>query len=145
FSGRTIASYAAGRLTFTAAHGLKVGQAVTCVDEIRFVAAIVDATAVVLNAPFTITPPAGFAAGSTITYMPATELPSASIFDYWSPATAVQRLLCGAAVDQMEILVNGDYHEVHFKGLAQDVVDSSSFSANLGMLQSFPVEPSTDA
>ena len=59
--------------------------------------------------------------------MPATELPSVSVFDYWSPSTAVQRLLCGAAVDQMEIVINGDYHEFHFSGLAQDVVDSSSF------------------
>src|SRR5947208_2935826 len=36
FAGRTIASYASGRLGFTAAHGLQVGQAVTCDDEIRF-------------------------------------------------------------------------------------------------------------
>ena len=49
-----------------------------------------------------------------------------SIFDYWSPATAVQRLLCGAAVDQMEIVVNGDYHEFHFSGMAQDVLDSAA-------------------
>ena len=48
---------------------------------------------------------------------------------------------CGAAVDQMEIVVNGDYHEVHFKGLAQDVMDSSSFSRPVGQLQSFPPEP----
>ena len=27
------------------------------------------------------------------------ELPSVSIFDYWDPSTAVQRVLCGAAVD----------------------------------------------
>jgi hypothetical protein len=57
----------------------------------------------------------------------------------------VQRLLCGAAVDQMSILVNGDYHEVHFSGLAQDVVDSSSFSGDVGQLQSFPQEPALDA
>ena len=28
-----------------------------------------------------------------MTYQPSTELPSVSIFDYWSPATAIQRLL----------------------------------------------------
>jgi hypothetical protein len=146
FAGGTVASSTAlGRLGFAAPHALAAGQAVVCGGEIRFVAAIVDAHTVQLNAPFTVVPANGAAVGSTVTYAPATELPSATIFDYWSPSTAVQRLLCGAAVDQMEILVNGDYHEVHFKGLAQDVVDSSSFSANLGMLQSFPAEPSTDA
>lgn len=42
----------------------------------------------------------------------------------------------------MEILVNGDYHEFRFSGLAQDVVDSSSFSAGgAGQLTSFPAEP----
>jgi hypothetical protein len=79
--------------------------------------------------------------GATVTYTPATELPSASIFDYWTPATAVQRLLCGAAVDQMEILVNGDYHEARFKGAAQDVLDSATFAGDAADLTSFPEEP----
>jgi hypothetical protein len=143
FAGGTAAASAgAGRLGFAAPHGLSVGQAVSCAGEIRFVAAIVNTTTVQLNAPFTIPPGTGTALGAAVTYMPATELPSASIFDYWDPATAVQRLLCGAAVDQMEIQVNGDYHEFHFSGLAQDVLDSSSFSsANVGQLESFPAEP----
>jgi hypothetical protein len=141
FGGGTIASYAAGRIGFTAAHGLSVGQAVACNDEIRFVAAIVDASTVVLNAPMAVAPATGASAGATVTYTPATELPSASIFDYWSPATAVQRLLCGAAVDQMELLVNGDYHEARFKGAAQDVLDSATFSGGAAELTSFPEEP----
>jgi hypothetical protein len=146
FSGGTAAaSTGNGRLGFGAAHGLSVGQAVCCAGEIRFVAAIVDATTVQLNAPFTIPPATGATLGAAVTYVLATELPSVSVFDYWSPATAVQRLLCGAAVDQMEILVNGDYHEFRFSGLAQDVVDSSTFSGDAGQLQSFPLEPALDA
>ena len=66
------------------------------------------------------------------------------LFDYWSPATAVQRVLCGAAVDQMEIVINGDYHEFHFSGVAQDVLDSTSFSG-AGQLESFPAEPALGA
>jgi hypothetical protein len=68
-----------------------------------------------------------------------------SIFDYWTPATAVQRLLCGAGVDQMDIVVDGDYHEFHFKGLAQDVVDSASFESGVAQLQGFPAEPAVGA
>jgi hypothetical protein len=41
----------------------------------------------------------------------------------------------------MDILINGDYHEFHFSGLAQDVVDSTSFSSGAAQLQSFPDEP----
>ena len=143
FSGGTVTSTTAGgRLGFGAPHGLGAGQAVSCAGEIRFATAIVDPSTVQLNAPFTTLPGTGAALGAAVTYAPGTELPSASIFDYWDPAAAVQRLLCGAAVDQMEIQVNGDYHEFHFSGLAQDVLDSSSFSsANVGELESFPAEP----
>jgi hypothetical protein len=133
-----------GRLTFQAPHGLGAGQAVAVGDEIRFAAVIVDPTTVHLNAPFTVTPQAGATAGETITYMPATELPSATIFDYWSPETAVQRVLRGAAVDQLEILVNGDFHETRFKGVARDLVDSAT-SAAAGELVSFPQEPAAEA
>ena len=147
FAGGTAASSTAGgRLGFGAPHGLGAGQAVSCAGEIRFVAAIVDANTVQLNAPFTILPATGAAIGAAVTYVPATELPSASVFDYWDPAAAVQRLLCGAAVDQMEIQVNGDYHQFQFSGLAQDVLDSSSFSsASVGQLASFPAEPALGA
>ena len=142
FAGGTVASCSAqGRLTFAAAHGLAPGQAVVCGGEIRFAAAVVDDQTVQLNAPFTSTPAAGATVSVTVTYTPATELPSATIFDYWSPATAMQRILRGAAVDQMEILVNGDYHETRFKGIAQDVLDSATFPGEAGGLSAFPEEP----
>ncbi len=102
--------------------------------EIRFVAAIVDAQTVQLSAAFSALPAAGATIGSTVTYAPATELKSVGIFDYWSPVTAVQRLLRGAGVEQMEILINGDYHEFHFNGIAKDVLDSSSFEAGAAQL-----------
>jgi hypothetical protein len=146
FSGGTLASTTGGgRLGFAGAHGLSVGQAVSSGGEIRFVSAIVDATTVQLNAPFAAVPGTGATLGAAVTYGLATELPSVSVFDYWSPATAVHRLLCGAAVDQMEIAINGDYHEFHFSGPAQDVLDTSSFSSGTGQLQSFPSEPALDA
>jgi len=146
FSGATVASSdSSGRLAFGSPHGLAVGQGVSSAGEIRFVGAIVDPNTVQLSAPFVVTPGTGAPIGATMTYMPATELPSVSVFDYWSPNTAVQRMLCGAAVDQMEILVNGDYHEFHFSGVAQDVLDSCSFSAGSAQLQSFPAEPELEA
>jgi hypothetical protein len=146
FSGAMVASSTAdGHIGFGAAHGLVEGQAVAYAGEIRFVAAIVDANTVQLNAPFTVQPEPGDPISAAITYVPATELPSVSVFDYWSPASAVQRLLCGAGMDQMEILVNGDFHEFHFSGPAQDVMDSSSFSGEAGGLSSFPPEPALAA
>jgi len=146
--GAAASSTANGRLGFAAPHGLAPGQGLTSGGEIRFVAVIVDAHTVQLNAPFTVLPASGAAIGGAITYVPATELPSVGIFDYWSPATALQRLLCGAAVDQMQIDVNGDYHEFQFTGLAQDVIDSSSLGASGGgvaELLSFPAEPALGA
>lgn len=142
FLGGTVASAdSSGNLGFGAPHGLSVGQAVSSGAEMRFVASVASPTGVVLNAPFTAIPAAGASIQPAVTYSPATGLPSVSLFDYWSPATAVQRVLHGAVVDEMAIRINGDYHEFQFSGLAQDVIDSSSFSAGLASLQTFPVEP----
>lgn len=68
-------------------------------------------------------------------------MPSVSIFDYWSPGTAVQRIICGAAVNRLRIRVNADYHEFEFSGLARDVIDNATFAAGQGELTSFPDEP----
>ncbi|MCL5746648.1 MAG: phage tail tube protein, partial [Acidobacteria bacterium] len=132
-------------LVFGGAHGLAPGQAVSYGGEIRFVTAVADSTTVTLNAPFSAAPQAGAAIGGSCCYTPATELPSVTIFDYWTPATAVQRLLCGAAVNRMEIRVNGDFHEFVFGGEAQDLIDSSSFAAGMGQLTAFPQEPALAA
>lgn len=142
FSGGTAGSRSGpSAVSFATPHGLVAGQGIVYGDEIRFVAAIRDTTTVQLNAPFSNAPAAGDQLGRTVTYFPATELRSVSIFDYWTPSSAVQRLLCGAAVDRIAIRVNGDYHEFEFTGLAQDLVDSSSFRTGLGQLTSFPSEP----
>ena len=146
FAGGTVASStAAGSLVFQAAHGLAAGQAVSCGGEIRFVAAIVNTTAVQLNAPFAALPAAGAAVAPTVTYVPASELPSVSVYDYWSPSTAAQRLLSGAAIDQMDILLNGDYQEFRFSGMAQDLLDKASFASGQGSLPAFPAEPALGA
>jgi hypothetical protein len=149
FAGGTAATTTGnGRLAFAAPHGLSANQAVTSGGEIRFVAAVVDTQTVQLNVPFTVPPAVGAPVGAALSYTPTTELPSVGIFDYWDPATATQRLLCGGAVDQMEIDLNGDYHEFRFSGQAQDVVDSTSFgSSSIGtvQLQSFPAEPALEA
>ena len=142
FAGGTVASATSdGRVGFATAHGLRAGQAIATGGEIRFVAAIVDTQTVQLNAPFLVTPVAGTTLTPSVTYFPATELKSLDIFDYWSPSTAVQRLLNGAGVDEMEILINGDYHEFHFSGIAKDVIDSASFEAGQGKLEGYPTEP----
>jgi hypothetical protein len=140
--GGTVAAGSSGTsLVFGAPHGLSVGQAVSCDGQIRFVAAVSGNTSVQLNAPFTTQPAPGTQISPTVSYFPATELPSVSIFDYWDPTTAVQRLLCGAAVNQITIKVNGDFHEFSFSGMAQDLLDTSSFTAGSGQLSTFPAEP----
>jgi len=68
-----------------------------------------------------------------------------SVFDYWSPNSAVHRILCGAGIDQMIVKVNGDFHEFEFQGLAQDLIDSSTFSGEIGQLTTFPDEPALGA
>jgi len=128
-------------LRFGTPHSLTPGDAVGVGGEIRFVAAVADDSTVVLNAPLSIAPPAGFPIGPAATWRLGYELPSVSLFDYWDPSTAVQRVLSGAAVDQMSIRINGDFHELDFRGVAQDLIDSSSFVAGQGQATAFPPEP----
>jgi hypothetical protein len=128
-------------IKFVSAHGLQPGQAITSDGEIRFVAAVPDSLTVVLNAPLSIAPDIDAPLGQTATYMLERELPSVSLLDYWDPASAVQRVFSGAAVDKMSILLNGDFHQFEFKGNAKDVIDSSSFTAGQGMMETFPEEP----
>ena len=141
-SGATVAAMPTPtQLTLTAPHNLAVGQAVSFAGDIRFVDAIVNPTTILLNAPFTTTPISGAQVTPTATYALAQELPSISLFDYWSPATAIQRIASGAAVDTLKIKINGDFHEFTFSGEAKDIVDSVSFSSGLAGLTQFPGEP----
>ncbi|MFN7920746.1 MAG: hypothetical protein U0Q16_11650 [Bryobacteraceae bacterium] len=142
FNGGTAAAGStAEQVTTAAAHGLVVGQAVRFLGELRFVAAIVSDTAVILNAPFSTTPAAGASFGKTITYLPSSTIPSISLFDYWTPAAAVQRIAVGAAVDRMRVRVNGDFHQFQFTGDAAALIDSRTFEDGQAGLTSFPDEP----
>jgi hypothetical protein len=144
FAGGTAAAGSSQTaLAFNAPHGLIPQQAVTHGGEIRFVEAIIDSVHVQLNAPLSVTPSAGDVIGPAITYLPALDIPSVDIFDYWIPATAVQRILSGAAVSKMLIDVNGDFHQFVFSGPAQDLIDSASFANGQGQLTAFPAEPAS--
>jgi hypothetical protein len=110
----------------------------------RFVVNVNNASTVELNAPFTLTPSAGTPLNPTVTYSPATNLPSVSLFDYWSPSSAIQRLVAGAGVDKMKIKVNSDYHEMQFSGEAKDLIDSASFASGLANLSAYPPEPAIE-
>lgn len=125
-------------LTFAGAHGLSEGMAVTAGGELRLVGAVMDPQRVVLNAPFT--PWMGDAAvGGGVCYELAESLPSVTLYDYWSPESAVQRMLRGAVVDEMDFEVNGDFHEIRFAGVAAELMDSASAGGD------FPVEPAVEA
>src|SRR5579871_2695583 len=130
------------QLAFASAHGLSPGHAVTSGGELRFVSAVVDSLTVQLQAPFTVPPATSSATGPTAIYQPAESLNSVTLYDYWSPGTAVQRVLSGAAFDKLTLKVNGDFHEFDFSGQAQDVIDSTSFQAGQSGLAAYPAEPS---
>lgn len=138
---KVIASMDGRSLTMGSPHGMQIGQALSLGSELRFVQNVVNATTVQVNAPFSITPSPGAPINPTITYSPANQLPSVSLFDYWSPATAVQRVLSGAAVNLLKIKINGDFHELEFHGEARHLIDNVSFNAGTGSLAQFPAEP----
>ncbi len=125
----------------SAPHGLTVGSGLSWNNELRFVTAVLNPYTFTFNAPFTVSPSAGILLGPTVTYRLSTNLPSFTLYDYWDPASRIDRLLSGCAIDLMEILVNGDYHEFRFSGPASDLIDALSFTQGNGGLSAFPVEP----
>lgn len=122
-------------------HGLSIGCGVSFSNEIRFVTGVIDTLTFTINAGFATNPVAGQALSPAVTYRLATALPSLTVYDYWDPLSTVSRVLTGAAVDTLDITVNGDYHEFAFSGPAADLLDSSSFTAGEGGLAVFPAEP----
>lgn len=144
--GGTIASAnSETRLTFQGGHGLTAGQAIATGGELRFVSAVVDGQTIEINAPFSGFVGAGSIATPTVTYRPAKSLPSFSVLDCWSPDAAVQRVLCGGAVDEFSMIVNSDFHEFTFNGPGRDLIDSASFTDGQGELSAFPPEPAPGA
>lgn len=141
FAATTVVGVVGLNIQFSTAHNMSVGQAITIGNEMRFVIAIVNSTTVQVNAPFTGSLVSGTTVGATMSYAPATDLASASLYDYWSPATTVHRIVTGAAVDQMRVKVNADFHEFEFRGPAKDILDSASFESGQGGLTQFPNEP----
>jgi hypothetical protein len=142
FAGGTAGSGSTtSQVVFSSPHGLTAGQAFGFNDELRFVATVDNPTSVTVNAPFSSAPGSGASLTGAVTYKPAGELPSLSIFDYWDPATVVQRILHGAVCGTFQVKVNADYHEFEFGGEAKDLLDSASFEAGQGGLSSFPGEP----
>lgn len=131
----------ASTIVFAAPHGLSVGQGITFGGEIRFVAAIPSPVAVLLNQGFSTVPGTGSPIGATASYKPGNDLPSMNVFEYRSPETALKRFVSGGVVDQLTLTINGDFHEFQFDGVAQDLVDSASFTAGIAGLTNFPLEP----
>jgi hypothetical protein len=136
--GAGIASASGTLLTFSQAHSLAPGHAVSIGTDLRFVASVESSTTVRLNAALSAPLAAGAQAGQAAVYYPALDLRSVSIFDYWQPETATQRAIVGAAVDRMEIRANGDYHEFRFSGPAAEILSSSD---GQGGTSPVPAEP----
>jgi hypothetical protein len=129
------------QIATTAPHGLSIGSAVSFSNELRFVTSVPNSSTLVLNAAFSNALAANAALSPAITYSLSTALPSLTLFDYWDPSTAVNRLITGAAVDTFQFAVNGDFHEFSFTGPAGDLLDTTSFVSGSAGLTSFPAEP----
>ncbi len=143
FTAHSISGVTGTKITTGTQHGLEPGQAVSAGSEMRFVTGVVNTTTFVLNAPFTNGTGAGSQLVPTYSYRPGAEPSSVSILDYWSPDAAVNRLICGAAIDRVQIDINSDFHEFLFSGPAADLIDSASFNTGEAGLQQFPDEPAS--
>ncbi len=145
-TGLTVSSVQeALQLQTSVLHGLSAGSGVSYNSEIRFVTRVIDPQTFLVNAPFKSALEPGNALAPTVTYALSTGLQGVTIYDFWDPITAVSRIVTGAAVDTLNVSVNGDFHEFTFSGPAADLLDSSSFVAGNGGLANYPAEPAIGA
>jgi hypothetical protein len=141
--GKAVSQVQGSTVVFATDHGLQPGDGLSIGGELRVVTACPDSRTAWVSAPFR-------AAGATVTggavsFGLSGRLPSVSLYEYWTPADAVQRILNGSVVDEMELELNGDFHELRFRGAAAGLIDSKTFESGQGGLASFPAEPGTAA
>lgn len=129
------------QLQTTTPHGLSPGLAVSYNGEIRFVANTIDNSTFVINAPFSQVPPVNSCLCPTLTYSLSTSLPSVTLYDYWETNSIASRVIIGAAIDSLQVHINGDRHDFAFSGTAADILDAGSFQPGIAGLQSYPPEP----
>ncbi len=137
--GMAVMQVQGSTVTFVTDHGLQPGDGLSIGDELRVVTACPDNRTAWASAPFRTTGAA--VTGGAVSYGLAARLPSVSLHEYWTPEEAVQRILHGGVVDEMEAELNGDFHELRFRGAAAGLIDSRTFESGQGGLASFPVEP----
>jgi len=116
---------------FAGPHGLTAGQGGEQWRGDRFVGAIVDASTVQLNAPSRYRLFAG-RRWAGVDIRPRPRNCQRRDFRLLESGYGAQRLCNGGAVDQMEIDINGDFHEFVFSGQAQDVADSKHSGSSGG-------------
>jgi hypothetical protein len=136
-----IASVAGAQITTVSPHNLGLSAAVSFDGEIRFVTTTPDPRTILLNAPFLNQRLSGATLQPTATYRLAGRLPSLALFDFWDPISTVSRVVTGAGVDTMQIVLDAEYHELTFAGPAADLLDSVNFTAGNAGLTPFAIEP----
>lgn len=138
-SGLSVTQVSGSTVVFSVDHGLQPGDGFSIGGELRVVTACPDSRTAWVSAPFTSA--GANVAGGAVSYGPAVTLPSVTLYEYWTPAGAVQRILNGCVVDEFEAELNGDFHEIRFRGASAGLIDNRTFETGQGGLLSFPEEP----
>lgn len=128
-------------VTFSAAHGLQVGQGIRFQGQLRFVKAVNSTTSIALSAPFGLGFAPGSVTGKTITLWPGEKPKSFTLGNYWSPAGTLDRILAGCVVNELGLTLNSDFHGVSFRGEVREVASVTGFAAGSTGLANFPAEP----
>jgi hypothetical protein len=128
-------------ITFSAAHGLAAGEALRFGGQLRFVKSVADSTTVLLSAPFDGNLAPGSSLGTTVTLYPGDTPRSLTLGDYWNPTGALDRILAGSVIDEMEMALNSDFHGARFQGITREVASVAAFSPGYTGLSQFPAEP----
>lgn len=118
---------------------LLVGSGLSFGDEIRFVKSILNERTFELSSAFTAPLSAGSMLLGCCDFRPGSEVQTFGIFEFWRPATAVQRALNGVCADRTTIEINSDFVSMSVVAFAKSMADSVSANTVTAPFPSAPV------
>jgi len=135
----TVASSALNSITLQTDSNLQVGMAVCFGEELRFVRSVQDARSFELNSPFSSAPSNGALLLGCCNFSPGNIVHTFEVFEFWTPATAVQRVTSGCCANRTAIEINNDFVTISVDGFAKALTDSVTYNGVSGVFPQAPV------
>lgn len=135
----TVATVNSNTVSVQSESQLLVGNGLSFGDEIRFVKSIIDDRTFELSSSFSAPLNTGALLFGCCDFRPGNEVQTFGMFEFWRPASAVQRVINGVCADRTTIEINSDFVSMSINAVAKSMTDSVTGSTVSAPFPSAPV------